>query len=59
MNESSAYEWHIELDYMKEQVRHALNNLDSLEKRKDVRGMLEGVLSRLNDLCDMTKGEPT
>lgn len=57
MNESSAYEWHIELDYMKEQVRHALNNLDSLEKRKDVRGMLEGVLSRLNDLCEMTKEE--
>jgi hypothetical protein len=57
MNEGQEHEWHIELDYMRAQLRYALNNLDDLPKREDVRGRLEVVCSRLNDLCELTKGE--
>lgn len=53
MNEE--HEWHIELDYMRAQLRWVLNNLDSIEKRNDVKGKLEVVCSRLNDLCKLTK----
>jgi hypothetical protein len=57
MNEGQEHEWHIELDYMRAQLRYALNNLDDLPKREDVRGRLEVALMRLNDLCKITKGE--
>lgn len=57
MTEGQEYEWHIELDYMRAQLRYALNNLDDLPKREDVRGKIETVLWRLNELCDLTKGE--
>jgi hypothetical protein len=57
MNEGQEHEWHIELDYMRAIVRYALNNLDELPKREDVRGRLEVALMRLNDLCELTKGE--
>lgn len=53
MNEE--HEWHIELDYMRAQLRWVLNNLDSIEKRNDVKGKLEVVCERLNDLCKLTK----
>ncbi len=51
------HEWHIELVYMRDKVYWALNNLDSLSKRNDVKGQLEAVFNRLEDLCDVTKGE--
>jgi len=57
MTEGQEHEWHIELDYMRAQVRYALNNLDDLPKREDVRGKLEVTLMRLNDLCKLTQGE--
>ena len=57
MTEGQEYQWHIELDYMRTMVLYALNNLDDLPKRKDVRGKMEVVLMRLNDLCELTKGE--
>ena len=57
MNEGQEHEWYIELDYMRAQLRYALNNLDDLPKREDVRGRLEVALMRLNDLCNLTKGE--
>ncbi len=38
-------------------MRFALNNIDSLSKRKDVTGQLEVVLRRLDELCEITKGE--
>jgi hypothetical protein len=57
MTEGQEHEWHIELDYMRATVRYALNNLDDLPKREDVRGRLEVTLMRLNDLCNLTKGE--
>jgi hypothetical protein len=57
MNEGQEHEWHIELDYMRAQLRYALNNLDDLPKREDVRGRLEVALMRLNDLCKLTQGE--
>jgi len=57
MTEGQEHEWHIELDYMRATVRYALNNLDDLPKREDVRGRLEVALMRLNDLCELTKGE--
>ncbi len=57
MAEGQEHEWHIELDYMRAMVRYALNNLDDLPKREDVRGKLEVTLMRLNDLCKLTQGE--
>ena len=56
MTEGQEHEWHIELDHMRAQVRYALNNLDDLPKREDVRGKLEVTLMRLTDLCDLTQG---
>ena len=56
-NEIKEHEWHIELDYMRAQLRWVLNNLDSIEKRNDVKGKIEVVCERLNDLCKLTKGE--
>ena len=58
-NEIKEHEWHIELDYMRAQLRWVLNNLDSIEKRNDVKGKIEVVCERLNDLCNLTKGETT
>lgn len=55
-NEIKEHEWHIELDYMQAQLRWVLNNLDSIEKRNDVKGKLEVVYSRLNELCKLTQG---
>jgi hypothetical protein len=55
MNEEHA--WHIELTHMREQLRFALNNLDNISKRNDVKGKLESVRFALDDLCKQTKGE--
>lgn len=49
--------WHIELDYMRAKVYWALNNLNDLSRRNDVKGQLEAVWQRLDELCDVTKGE--
>lgn len=57
MNEGQEHQWHIELDDMRARVRYALGNIDSLSKRKDVTGQLEVVLNRLDELCEITKGE--
>ncbi len=57
MNEEQEHQWHIELDDMRARVRYALDNIDSLDKRKDVTGQLEVVLNRLDELCEITKGE--
>lgn len=57
MNEGQEHEWHIELDDLRARVRWALNNLDALNKRNDVKGQLETVLSRLGELCELTKEE--
>ena len=57
MNEGQEHQWHIELDDMRARVRYALDNIDSLSKRKDVTGQLEVVLNRLDELCEITKGE--
>ena len=57
MNEGQEHQWHIELDDMRARVRFALNNIDSLSRRKDVTGQLEVVLRNLDELCELTKGE--
>lgn len=57
MNEGQEHQWHIELDDMRARVRYALDNIDSLDKRKDVTGQLEVVLNRLDELCEITRGE--
>lgn len=57
MTEGQGHQWHIELDYMRAQLRFALDNLDSISKRDAVKGKIESVLFRLNDLCELTKGE--
>ena len=51
------HEWHIELTHMREQLRFALNNLDSISKRNDVKGKIENVYFTLDELCEQTKGE--
>jgi hypothetical protein len=57
MTEGQEHEWHIELDYMRAQLRYALDNLNELPRRNDVKGKIEAVVSRLNDLCELTQGE--
>ena len=57
MTEGQEHEWHIELDYMRRQLRYALNNLDDISRRTDVKCQIETVIWRLNDMCELTKGE--
>lgn len=57
MTEGQEHQWHIELDYMRAQLRFVLNNLDDLSKRKDVQGKIENVYFYLDELCEQTKGE--
>lgn len=57
MTEGQEHEWHIELSHMRAQLRYALDNLDSIERRNDVKGKIESVLVRLHELCELTKGE--
>ena len=57
MNDGQAYEWHIELDDMCARLRFALNNLDEIPQRTQMRHQLETVLSRLSELCELTQGE--
>ena len=57
MTEGQEHEWHIELDYMRAQLKFALNHLDDLSKRKDVKGKIENVYFTLDELCEQAKGE--
>lgn len=57
MTEGQEHEWHIELDYMRAQLRYALDNLNELSKRNDVKGKIENVYFTLDELCEQTKGE--
>ena len=57
MTEGQEHEWHIELDDMRARVRWALNNLNEIPQRTQVRHQLETVLARLTDLCELTQGE--
>lgn len=54
MDEGQEYQWHIELASMRDRVKFALNNLDSLSKRNHVQTLLESVHRRLNELYEMT-----
>jgi hypothetical protein len=57
MTEGQEYEWHIELDYMRAQLRYVLDNLNDLSKRDGVMGKIENVYFTLDELCEQTKGE--
>lgn len=57
MSEGEEHLWHIELVSMRDCVKFALNNLDSLSKRNHVQTLLESVHRRLNELCEATRGE--
>lgn len=57
MTEGQEHEWHIELDHMRAQLRYALDNLNDLSRRNEVKGKLEDVYFRLIELCDATQGE--
>ena len=57
MTEVQEHDWHIELDYMRAQLRYALNNLDSIDKRNEVKGKIENVYFTLDELCEQIKGE--
>ena len=48
---------HDDLVCIRLQLRYALDNIDSISKRKRVTGALEFVASMLDDFCDMTQGE--
>jgi hypothetical protein len=50
-------DWYSELSLMKEQLRFALNNLDSISKRNDVKGKIENVYFMLDELCEQAKGD--
>jgi hypothetical protein len=61
MNEGQEHEWHIELDYMRAQLRYAVqilneSNLQTLSDSYAIKE-LEPVISRLQELCELTKGE--
>ena len=57
MDTGQEHEWHIELDYMRAQLRWVLNNLDNKPRFNDVKGKIEVVCERLKDLCELTQGE--
>ena len=57
MDAGQEHEWHIELDHMRAQLKFALNNLNDLSKRNDVKGKIENVYFMLDELCEQTKGE--
>lgn len=50
MSEGEAHLLHLELDSIEWRVRHALNNLDDLSKRNEIKWALEIALTRLNGL---------
>jgi hypothetical protein len=51
------HDWHIELQMMHDRLRYAMENLDSIERRTQVRHNLEVVVSCLDELCEITRGE--
>lgn len=57
MIEGQEHAWHDELDYMRTQLRWVLNNLDNKPRFNDVKGKIEVVVFRLNDLCKLIQGE--
>lgn len=57
MTEGQEHLWHIELDMMRQKVRFAMENLDELPRRTQVRHNLEVVMNCLTELCEVTKGE--
>jgi hypothetical protein len=57
MNEEQEHPWHIELDYMRAQLRFVLDNLNDISKRDNVKGKIENVYFMLDELCEQTKGE--
>ena len=57
MTEDQADDWNIELDGMRAKLRFVLDNLDSLEKRDEVKDDIESVYFRLDNLTNPTKGE--
>lgn len=50
-------ELNMELAHMRELLRYALNNIDSIEKRDYVKDTLERVSFKLGELCEQTEGE--
>ena len=57
MKPTQEHEWHIELVHMRAQLGYALDYIDSISKRHEVELKIENVLCRLNELCELTKGE--
>lgn len=46
---------HDDLMRMRDQLRFALNHIDSIRSRDEVRGRLENVYFTLDELCEQTK----
>lgn len=51
------YQWHIELDYMRAQLRYVLDNLHDVGNLKYLQTKIENVYFYLDELCEQTKGE--
>lgn len=57
MNEGQEHQWHIELDYLRAQLRFVMDNLNDLSKRHEVKGKIENIYFTIDELCEQTKGE--
>lgn len=57
MMDREEYEWRVELDYMRAQLRYALHYLDNPSKNQDMKGQIWRVYHRLVELCEQPKGE--
>ena len=55
VNEDQTDDWNIELDGMRAKLRFVLDNLNSLDKRNDVKGVIESVYFNLGNLREPTK----
>lgn len=53
---NNEYEWEIELDHMVAQLRYALDNLDSIERRTQVRHKIEDTYNRIKEMVELCKG---
>ena len=54
---NNEHEWEIELAHMVAQLHYALENLDEIPKRTQVRHVLEDIQGRLKELVALCKGE--
>lgn len=57
MNDGQEYLWHVELDYLRAQLRYALNHLDNPTKRDEMKAKIWTVYYGIDELCEQAKEE--